>query len=142
MLARSIASSCRQNSLRGNHSWLCCPLSLLRAQTACQDTELESVQWQEAPTIPVKCVHNPGMAYPDAPGVRAQGDALPLSQEACAALAAASERPMLFALSQPGVLSPEDAFAWTGGRCIFTDGQLVGPRWTFQTHGSERAVCA
>lgn len=32
---------------------------------------------------------------------------------------------MLFALSQPAVLTPEDAFAWTQGRCIFTDGQLV-----------------
>lgn len=54
-----------------------------------------------------------------------QGDALPLSREACGALAANGGRPMLFALSQPGALSPEDAFAWTDGRCIFTDGQLV-----------------
>lgn len=37
---------------------------------------------------------------------------------------------MLFALSQPGVLTPEDAFAWTKGRCIFTDGQLVSRRMT------------
>lgn len=57
----------------------------------------------------------------------AQGDALPLTREALCALADSnsSGRPMLFALSQPGVLSPEDAFAWTKGRCIFTDGQLV-----------------
>jgi hypothetical protein len=31
-----------------------------------------------------------------------QGDALPLSREACCLLADNSERPMLFALSQPG----------------------------------------
>lgn len=58
---------------------------------------------------------------------RAQGDCLPLGREACRALAAACDRPMLFALSEPGVLTPEDAFEWMGGQAIFTDARLVRP---------------
>lgn len=54
-----------------------------------------------------------------------QGDCIPLGREACTALAACSERPMLFALSEPGVLTPEDAFEWMGGQVIFTDARLV-----------------
>lgn len=57
--------------------------------------------------------------------VGVQGECLPLGQEACSALAEVTERPMVFALSEPGVLTPDDAFTWTDGRAIFTDARWV-----------------
>jgi len=54
------------------------------------------------------------------------GDSLPLPRGAAAALAADGARPLIFALTQPGALSPRDAYEATDGCCIFADRELVG----------------
>ena len=53
------------------------------------------------------------------------GDSLPLTRSAAATLAADGARPLIFALTQPGALSPRDAYEATDGRCIFADRELV-----------------
>ena len=58
--------------------------------------------------------------------IASMGDSLPLPRGAAAALAADGARPLIFALTQPGALSPRDAYEATDGRCIFADRELVG----------------
>ena len=58
--------------------------------------------------------------------IASMGDSLPLSRGAAAALASDGARPLIFALTQPGVLSPREAYEATEGRCIFADRELVG----------------
>lgn len=57
--------------------------------------------------------------------VASMGDCLPMTREAAQQLAAGCARPLIFALTQPGVLSPADAYEWTNGQCIFADRELV-----------------
>lgn len=57
--------------------------------------------------------------------VASMGDCLPLPRAAAEQLAAGGARPLIFALTQPGVLSPQDAYEWTNGQCIFADRELV-----------------
>ena len=65
--------------------------------------------------------------------IASMGDSLPLPRAAAAALAADGTRPLIFALTQPGALSAQDAYEATDGRCIFADRELVrhpsGRRW-------------
>jgi len=58
--------------------------------------------------------------------IASMGDSLPLPRGAAAALAADGARPLIFALTQPGALSPQEAYEATDGRCIFADRELVG----------------
>lgn len=60
--------------------------------------------------------------------VASMGACLPMPRAAAEQLAAGCARPLIFALTQPGVLSPADAYEWTNGQCIFADRELVrGP---------------
>ena len=62
--------------------------------------------------------------------IASMGDSLPLPRSAAAALAADGARPLIFALTQPGAVSPKEAYEATDGRCVFADRELVcGGLW-------------
>jgi malate dehydrogenase (oxaloacetate-decarboxylating)(NADP+) len=61
-------------------------------------------------------------------GVSAQAGAF--SQGVCEAMAEINDRPIIFALSNPTTLceaSPQDAYKWTNGKCIYSSGSPFPP---------------